>query len=56
MHIHFLHMAPAEDALSSCGESVNHCSPSPISTMIAVVFRHSGAGAVLVSLESKVVV
>lgn len=49
-------MAPAVVTLSSCGESVNHCSPTPISMMIAVALRHSRAGTVLVSLESKVVV
>lgn len=37
-------MAPAEVTLSSRGEPVNHCSPSPISMMIAVVLRHGGGG------------
>lgn len=52
----FFILAPAEVTLSSCGEPVNHCSPSPISMMTAVVLRHRGAGTVLASLESKVVV
>lgn len=56
MHIYFLQMAPAEVTLSSCGDSVNHCSPSPISMMTVVVLRHSGAGTGLVSLESQAIV